>query len=160
MLVKATFLKTKPTTFKPYVYWATNPMAVPIRKRFSRLSSTSDPGMPRAGTKPGLLLPSGLRPLPSEPRTLRAEAELTCGPIPIFRVSEFFLPSSDTRRSIATQKNLSAFYKGLAALGVEYERTEAPYGSGHRLPMNYYSTEAQNREAQNRKNTLLILIPC
>ena len=68
-----------------------------------------------------------------------------------FRVSEFFLPSSDTRRSIATQKNLSAFYKGLAALGVKYERIKAPYGNGYRLPMNYYPAEAQNR-----KNALLV----
>jgi alpha/beta hydrolase family protein len=68
-----------------------------------------------------------------------------------FRVSEFFLPSSDTRRSIATQKNLSAFYDGLAALGVKYKRMEAPYDNGYRLPMNYYPVEAQNR-----KNTLLV----
>ncbi len=68
-----------------------------------------------------------------------------------FRVSEFFLPPSDTRRSIATQKNLSAFYNGLAALRATYERMEAPYGKAYRLPMNYYPAEAQNR-----KNTLLV----
>jgi len=68
-----------------------------------------------------------------------------------FRVAEFFLPPSDPKRSIATQKNLSAFYDGLAALGVKCERMEAPYGNGYRLPMNYYPAEAQNR-----KNTLLV----
>jgi hypothetical protein len=88
--------------------------------------------------------------LPSGPRTVKAEAELSCGPNPTFE-SRFFLPSSDTRRSIATQKNLSAFYKGLAALGVKYERMEAPYDNGYRLPMNYYPAEAQNR-----RNTLLV----
>ena len=74
--------------------------------------------------KPGLLLPSG-------PRTLKAEAERSCGAHTYFRTAEFLLPPSDPKRSIATQKNLSAFYNGLAALGVKYERMEAPYGSGY-----------------------------
>ena len=68
-----------------------------------------------------------------------------------FRTAEFLLPPSDPKRSIATQKNLSAFYNGLAALGVRYEHMEAPYGNGYRLPMNYYPAEAQNR-----KKTLLV----
>lgn len=68
-----------------------------------------------------------------------------------FRTAEFRLPPSDPKRSIATQKNLSAFYNGLAALGVKYEHMEAPYGNGYRLPMNYYPAEAQNR-----KKTLLV----
>ncbi|MGO9017637.1 MAG: alpha/beta hydrolase family protein, partial [Syntrophobacteraceae bacterium] len=68
-----------------------------------------------------------------------------------FRTAEFLLPPSDPKRSIATEKNLSAFYNGLAALGVKYERMEAPYDNGYRLPMNYYPAEAQNR-----KNTLLV----
>jgi alpha-beta hydrolase superfamily lysophospholipase len=63
-----------------------------------------------------------------------------------FVTAEFFLPPSDTKRSIATQKNLSAFYHGLDALGVKLERMEAPYGNGYRLPMNYYPTEAKNRK--------------
>ncbi len=41
-------------------------------------------GIPRAGIKPGLLLPSGLWLLPSRPRTLKAEAERSSGPIPTF----------------------------------------------------------------------------
>ena len=68
-----------------------------------------------------------------------------------FRTAEFLLPPSDPKRSIATQKNLSAFYNGLAALSVKYERMEAPYGSGYLLPMNYYPAEAQNR----KKNLLV-----
>ena len=68
-----------------------------------------------------------------------------------FRTAEFFLPPSDPKRSIASPKNLSAFYNGLAALGVKYEQMEAAYGDGYRLPMNYYPAEAQNR-----KETLLV----
>jgi len=68
-----------------------------------------------------------------------------------FLTAEFFLPPSDPKRSIATQKNVSAFYNGLAALGVKWERMDAPYGNGYRLPMNYYPADAQNR-----KSTLLV----
>jgi alpha-beta hydrolase superfamily lysophospholipase len=63
-----------------------------------------------------------------------------------FRTAEFLLRPSDPRRSIARQKNLSAFYKGLDTLGVKYERVYAPYGDGFRLPMIYYPAEAQNHK--------------
>ena len=68
-----------------------------------------------------------------------------------FRTAEFLLPPSDSKRIIATQKNMSAFYTGLATLGIKYEHMEAPYGKGYHLPMNYYPAEAQNR-----KKTLLV----
>lgn len=70
-----------------------------------------------------------------------------------FRTAEFFLPPSDPKRSIATQKNLSAFSNGLAALGVKCEQMEAPYGNGYRLPIRYYPAEAQNH-----KKTLLVFV--
>ncbi len=63
-----------------------------------------------------------------------------------FRTAGFLLPPSDPKRSIATAKNLSAFYTGLAALGVQYERAEAPFGDGYCLPINYYPAAAQNRQ--------------
>jgi pimeloyl-ACP methyl ester carboxylesterase len=48
-----------------------------------------------------------------------------------YRTAEFLLAPHDPRRAISWKKNLEAFYKGLDALGVRYERISAPYGAHH-----------------------------
>jgi alpha-beta hydrolase superfamily lysophospholipase len=47
------------------------------------------------------------------------------------RTAEFLLAPTDRRRPISWEKNIRAFYDGLDALQIEYERIRAPYGEGH-----------------------------
>ncbi|HTA93593.1 MAG TPA: hypothetical protein VK745_28640 [Polyangiaceae bacterium] len=55
-----------------------------------------------------------------------------------YRSAEFFLDPRDPRRPESWKKNVGAFYSGLDALGVRYERVTAPYGSQHHLNAVYY----------------------
>ena len=48
-----------------------------------------------------------------------------------YRTAEFLLAPHDPRRAISWKKNIEAFYRGLDALGVRYERIDAPYGAHH-----------------------------
>ena len=48
-----------------------------------------------------------------------------------YRTAEFFLDQKDPRRPESWKKNVGAFYAGLDALGVRYERIKAPYGQHH-----------------------------
>jgi pimeloyl-ACP methyl ester carboxylesterase len=54
-----------------------------------------------------------------------------------YRSAEFFLPAHDARRPGIWRSNVDAFYQGLDALGVRYERIQVPYGS-HHLNALYY----------------------
>jgi len=54
-----------------------------------------------------------------------------------YRSAEFFLSPDDARRTDAYQKNVTAFYQGLDAQGVVYERSAIAYGS-HHLNAVYY----------------------
>jgi alpha-beta hydrolase superfamily lysophospholipase len=54
-----------------------------------------------------------------------------------FRSAEFFLSPDDSRRADAYRKNVSAFYQGLDALGVAYERSAIAFGTYH-LNAVYY----------------------
>jgi alpha-beta hydrolase superfamily lysophospholipase len=54
-----------------------------------------------------------------------------------FRSAEFFLAPDDPRRPATWQKNVTAFYQGLDARGVRYERIRVPYGRYH-LNAVYY----------------------
>jgi alpha-beta hydrolase superfamily lysophospholipase len=54
-----------------------------------------------------------------------------------YRSAEFFLAPNDARRPSTWKKNVDAFYQGLDALGVGYERIEIPYGA-HHLNAVYY----------------------
>ena len=54
-----------------------------------------------------------------------------------YRTAEFFLPPDDTRRQQAYRKNVTAFYQGLDAQSVLYERNAIPFGS-HHLNSVYY----------------------
>jgi alpha-beta hydrolase superfamily lysophospholipase len=54
-----------------------------------------------------------------------------------YRSAEFFLPPDDARRADVYRKNVLAFYQGLDAQGVLYERSAIPYGS-HHLNAVYY----------------------
>jgi alpha-beta hydrolase superfamily lysophospholipase len=54
-----------------------------------------------------------------------------------FRSAEFFLAPDDSRRPAIWQKNVAAFYQGLDARGVRYERINVPYGLYH-LNAVYY----------------------
>jgi alpha-beta hydrolase superfamily lysophospholipase len=54
-----------------------------------------------------------------------------------YRSAEFFLLPEDARRADAYRKNVSAFYQGLDAQGVIYERSTIVYGS-HHLNAVYY----------------------
>lgn len=53
------------------------------------------------------------------------------------RTAEFLLAPDDPRRQTAWVRQRSAFYEGLATLGVEHERFSIPYGSGQ-LGAIYY----------------------
>jgi alpha-beta hydrolase superfamily lysophospholipase len=55
-----------------------------------------------------------------------------------YRSAEFFLDPHDPRRPESWKKNVGAFYSGLDALGVGYERIKAPYGPQHHLNAVYY----------------------
>jgi predicted alpha/beta-fold hydrolase len=55
-----------------------------------------------------------------------------------YRTAEFFLSPTDPKRQPTTKKNLAAFYSGLDALNVDYERISAPYGQGAHLNAVYY----------------------
>jgi len=48
-----------------------------------------------------------------------------------YRTAEFLLAPHDPRRPVSWKKNIEAFYKGLDALDVKYERISAPYGAHH-----------------------------
>jgi pimeloyl-ACP methyl ester carboxylesterase len=48
-----------------------------------------------------------------------------------YRTAEFLLAPRDSRRPISWKKNVGAFYEGLDALGVSYERVSVPYGKHH-----------------------------
>jgi pimeloyl-ACP methyl ester carboxylesterase len=54
-----------------------------------------------------------------------------------YRSAEFFLDPHDPRRPGSWKKNVGAFYSGLDALGVRYERINVPYGQ-HHLNAVYY----------------------
>jgi alpha-beta hydrolase superfamily lysophospholipase len=54
-----------------------------------------------------------------------------------FRTAEFFLPPDDARRQQAYRKNVTAFYQGLDAQSVLYERNAIAFGS-HHLNSVYY----------------------
>jgi alpha-beta hydrolase superfamily lysophospholipase len=54
-----------------------------------------------------------------------------------YRTAEFFLSPHDLRRPDLWKQNVSAFYRGLDALGISYERISVPYGS-HHLNAVYY----------------------
>ena len=54
-----------------------------------------------------------------------------------YRSADFFLPPDDARRADAYRKNVLAFYQGLDAQGVLYERSAIAYGS-HHLNAVYY----------------------
>jgi|SRR5271157_5875651 len=89
-------------------------MAVPIRQGFSILLSTSGPGIPRVVPGPataGRTLALAERTHDAQSRGgafLRAHT--------YFRTAEFLLSPSDPKRSIATERTLSAFYNGLVTL--------------------------------------------
>jgi alpha-beta hydrolase superfamily lysophospholipase len=55
-----------------------------------------------------------------------------------FRTAEFFLDPADPRRPDSWKKNVGAFYSGLDALGVRYERIKAPYEAQHHLNAVYF----------------------
>jgi pimeloyl-ACP methyl ester carboxylesterase len=55
-----------------------------------------------------------------------------------YRSAEFFLDPHDPRRPESWKKNVGAFYSGLDALGVRYERIKAAYGPQHHLNAVYY----------------------
>lgn len=48
-----------------------------------------------------------------------------------YRSAEFLLAPDDSRRPSTWDKNIVAFYSGLDALGVKYERIKAPFGEHH-----------------------------
>jgi alpha-beta hydrolase superfamily lysophospholipase len=54
-----------------------------------------------------------------------------------YRSAEFFLAPDDARRGDTYRKNVAAFYQGLDAQGVVYERSAIAYGS-HHLNAVYY----------------------
>lgn len=54
-----------------------------------------------------------------------------------YRTAEFFLAPQDSRRPALWKQNVDAFYQGLDASGVAYERITVPYGSNH-LNAVYY----------------------
>jgi alpha-beta hydrolase superfamily lysophospholipase len=58
-----------------------------------------------------------------------------------YRTGEFFLPPHDPKRPLSAAKNRQAFYAGLDALDVTYERIRAPYGTGHYLESVYYPAD-------------------
>jgi alpha-beta hydrolase superfamily lysophospholipase len=55
-----------------------------------------------------------------------------------YRTAEFFLDPKDPRRPESWKKNVRAFYSGLDALGVHYERIKVPYGPNHHLNALYF----------------------
>jgi alpha-beta hydrolase superfamily lysophospholipase len=55
-----------------------------------------------------------------------------------YRSAEFFLDPHDPRRPQSWKKNVGAFYAGLDALSVRYERVNVPYGPQHHLNAVYY----------------------
>lgn len=58
-----------------------------------------------------------------------------------YRSAEFFLAPEDPRRPGVYRKNVSAFYQGLDAQGVLYQRSAIPYGAYH-LNSVYYPGSA------------------
>jgi alpha-beta hydrolase superfamily lysophospholipase len=54
-----------------------------------------------------------------------------------YRTAEFFLSPTDPRRAASFKSNVAAFYEGLQALRVSYERIAVPYGKYH-LNAVYY----------------------
>ena len=54
-----------------------------------------------------------------------------------YRSADFFLPPQDPRRDDAYRKSVTAFYQGLDALHVVYDRSKVPYGL-HHLNAVYY----------------------
>lgn len=48
-----------------------------------------------------------------------------------YRTAEFLLAPGDQRRPATWEKNVRAFYEGLDALAVHYERIRVPYGAYH-----------------------------
>ena len=54
-----------------------------------------------------------------------------------YRTAEFFLSPTDPRRAASFKSNVGAFYEGLDALKVSYERIAVPYGHYH-LNAVYY----------------------
>ena len=55
-----------------------------------------------------------------------------------YRSAEFFLDPHDPKRPGIWKKNLTAFYSGLDALSVNYERISVPYGPDHHLNAVYF----------------------
>jgi alpha-beta hydrolase superfamily lysophospholipase len=54
-----------------------------------------------------------------------------------YRTAEFFLAPQDPRRIASFRNNVSAFYAGLDALKVSYERIVVPYGRYHLTALYY-----------------------
>jgi alpha-beta hydrolase superfamily lysophospholipase len=54
-----------------------------------------------------------------------------------YRTAEFFLSPTDPRRAASFKSNVAAFYEGLQALKVSYERIAVPHGRDH-LNAVYY----------------------
>jgi pimeloyl-ACP methyl ester carboxylesterase len=63
-----------------------------------------------------------------------------------YRTAEFFLPPGDPKRPVSADKNIRAFYAGLDALGVTYERIRVPYGTDHHLEAVYYPANHNDPE--------------
>jgi alpha-beta hydrolase superfamily lysophospholipase len=54
-----------------------------------------------------------------------------------FLRAEFFLPADDPKRPASYARNTKAFYEGLDALGVGYEKLSVPYGEHHLNAVHY-----------------------
>ena len=55
-----------------------------------------------------------------------------------YRTAEFFLPPGDPKRTTASRKNIDAFYDGLRAAGVGFERLTIAYQGDHHLGAVFY----------------------
>ncbi|WP_247312288.1 alpha/beta fold hydrolase [Bradyrhizobium sp. 48] len=69
-----------------------------------------------------------------------------------YRTAEFFLPPDDPKRPSAAGKNRRAFYAGLDALGVRYQRIVVPYGEAHHLDAVYYPAA----DGPSKKRSLIV----
>lgn len=70
-----------------------------------------------------------------------------------YRTAEFFLPPDDPKRPVSAAKNIHAFYAGLDALGVRYQKIAVPYGEEHQLAAVYYPAA----KGPPKKRSLIVL---